>query len=222
MLINSKVLWNLWRRKLKKSKVAFSLFTAAILGVTAGCQTTTRARSSRSTSSSAFSQVNSILNQHDSQISKMTFQINQLKESNAANVRYINKLNQSVAVLNRKIISLQQMNSQLNTHLKQEETARRQETDRLLKEVANLTARAINAEKQATASAAALSRRSAPSTPKGGPAMKGEFYVYKVEPGATLGAIARAYKVSVSDIKKANRLKSDIIRVGQKLYIPKR
>jgi predicted RNase H-like nuclease (RuvC/YqgF family) len=46
-------------------------------------------------------------------------------------------------------------------------------------------------------------------------------YEHVVESGQTLSTIAAAYKVSVSSIKKANNLKSDIVRVGQKLFIPK-
>ena len=46
-------------------------------------------------------------------------------------------------------------------------------------------------------------------------------YEHVVESGQTLSAIAVAYKVSVSSIKKANSMKSDTIRVGQKLFIPK-
>lgn len=47
-------------------------------------------------------------------------------------------------------------------------------------------------------------------------------YEHVVESGQTLSAIAAAYKVSVSSIKKSNNLKSDIVRVGQKLFIPKK
>ena len=47
-----------------------------------------------------------------------------------------------------------------------------------------------------------------------------EFEVYIVEKGATLGAIARVYGVSIADIKRANKLKSDLLRIGQKLLIP--
>ena len=45
-------------------------------------------------------------------------------------------------------------------------------------------------------------------------------YEHVVEAGQTLSAIAAAYKVSISSIKKANNLKSDTVRVGQKLFIP--
>lgn len=46
-------------------------------------------------------------------------------------------------------------------------------------------------------------------------------YEHVVESGQTLSAIAQAYKVSSSSIKKANNMKSDTVRVGQKLFIPK-
>lgn len=47
-----------------------------------------------------------------------------------------------------------------------------------------------------------------------------EFVEYIVQPGATLSAISKAYGVSIADIKTANNMKSDALRVGQKLQIP--
>jgi len=46
-------------------------------------------------------------------------------------------------------------------------------------------------------------------------------YEHTVEKGQTLFDIARAYGVTVAAIKKANNLDSDLIRVGQVLFIPK-
>ncbi|MFO7822023.1 MAG: LysM peptidoglycan-binding domain-containing protein [Lentisphaeria bacterium] len=43
---------------------------------------------------------------------------------------------------------------------------------------------------------------------------------YTVKQGDTLSAIARAFGVSIQDIKKINNLKTDLIREGQKLLIP--
>ena len=43
--------------------------------------------------------------------------------------------------------------------------------------------------------------------------------VYKVKRGDTLGAIAIRYHVRVSDLKKWNNLRGDMIREGQKLVI---
>ena len=49
----------------------------------------------------------------------------------------------------------------------------------------------------------------------------GNSIVYKVKSGDVLGKIARRYGVSVAQIKKWNHLKSDNIRIGQKLTIYK-
>lgn len=57
------------------------------------------------------------------------------------------------------------------------------------------------------------------SSGRGGSSQSG--YEHVVESGQTLSAIAEAYKVSSSAIKKANNLKSSTLRVGQKLFIPK-
>ncbi len=43
---------------------------------------------------------------------------------------------------------------------------------------------------------------------------------YKVKRGDTLSAIAQRYQVSVSEIKKANRMRSNTIRLGATLLIP--
>jgi len=42
-----------------------------------------------------------------------------------------------------------------------------------------------------------------------------------VQKGETLSAIAKIYNVSVAELKKANNLSGDDIRVGQKLTVPK-
>ena len=47
----------------------------------------------------------------------------------------------------------------------------------------------------------------------------GNRIVYKVKSGDVLGKIARRYGVSVAQIKKWNGLKSNTIRIGQKLII---
>ncbi|HMP88813.1 MAG TPA: LysM domain-containing protein [Kiritimatiellia bacterium] len=68
----------------------------------------------------------------------------------------------------------------------------------------------------------------APTRPTGGGTsstprrpISNEGYEHVVQPGETLSAIARAYKVSSADIVQANGLKSaDVLRVGQKLFIP--
>ena len=52
---------------------------------------------------------------------------------------------------------------------------------------------------------------------KGG--TEGSMTTHTVKSGETLGSIARKYRTTVSNIKRWNNLRSDIIRVGQKLRI---
>ena len=51
-------------------------------------------------------------------------------------------------------------------------------------------------------------------------ALSGEFVEHTVEKGHVLYHIAKAYNVTVREIKQANNLKSDSLYVGQKLLIP--
>lgn len=47
----------------------------------------------------------------------------------------------------------------------------------------------------------------------------GQRIAHKVRSGETLGGIARRYGVSVTDLKRWNNLRSNTIRIGQRLYI---
>jgi hypothetical protein len=52
-------------------------------------------------------------------------------------------------------------------------------------------------------------------------AISNEGYEHTVAPGETLSAIAKAYNARTADIIQANNLQSaDVLRVGQKLFIP--
>ena len=50
--------------------------------------------------------------------------------------------------------------------------------------------------------------------------VKESGHEHVVESGHTLSVIAQAYGTTVDAIKKSNDLKSDVIYVGQKLFIP--
>ena len=55
------------------------------------------------------------------------------------------------------------------------------------------------------------------------PILNPAYDIYEVQRGATLLAIAKAYGVTVDDIKKANNLNSgDALQPGQRLIIPKK
>ena len=54
------------------------------------------------------------------------------------------------------------------------------------------------------------------------PILNPSYDVYDVQRGATLSTIAKAYDVTVDDIKNANNLKGDALQPGQRLLIPKK
>lgn len=51
------------------------------------------------------------------------------------------------------------------------------------------------------------------------PIVTGKAAIYKVEPGDTLGAIARKHQTTVELIKRSNNLQSDLIRPGKRLKV---
>lgn len=61
----------------------------------------------------------------------------------------------------------------------------------------------------------------APAAPRQPTVVTGPHIEYVVESGDTLSLIAAAFKTSVRKIKEMNGLKGDMLRVGQKLYLPK-
>ena len=44
---------------------------------------------------------------------------------------------------------------------------------------------------------------------------------HKVSSGESLSVVAKRYKVSVKSLKLANNLKTDVVRIGQTLTIPR-
>jgi len=58
--------------------------------------------------------------------------------------------------------------------------------------------------------------------PEPDPVLVVETREYRVVGGDTLGGIAQKHGVSVSELKDLNGLRSDMIRLGQRLKIPVR
>jgi len=147
----------------------------------------------------------------EEQLDRMSGSMRDVQEQYGATVQHVSAMQGQVAALERRIQALSSEVESLKQQLALERQARQADMDRLLQQVAKETAAAI--------------RSAAPPAGGGrssGPATAGEFYEYTVEPGATLSAIAKAYGVSIDSIRKANRMKDDNIRVGQKLYVPKK
>ena len=120
-----------------------------------------------------------------------------------AQINYVNDANRQQ---NKTITALHQQ-------LAKERAERQAALNKVVETVADETTKAVNT----------IAKQSMPKpspTSKTMPA--GAYYEHKVERGQTLSAIARAYKISVNDIKTANKLKSNMIRIGQVLLIPKK
>jgi len=135
----------------------------------------------------------------------------------------LNEVQQNQAGFDSSIKALQQkltVSTQENQKLKTELTQLKQEVIAKDKQVRMLLDNVVDQVAKDTASALSSMESSRASDSQGSQNL--EFYEYKVQPGATLGAISKAYKCSVSEIKIANNLKSDVIYVGQKLKIPKK
>jgi len=151
------------------------------------------------------------------------------------------RLRNNVVVLNRKIVSVKKNNlllankmsslknqinyineanqqqdktiKALNQQIAQERAERKLALNKVVETVADQTSKALNK----------IAKQRRPKPVRSGKTIPaGAYYKHKVGAGETLSAIARAYKVSIKDIKKTNNLKSNIIGIGQILHIPKK
>jgi len=191
--------------KTKTYTISYSLICLLIF---TGCNTTRRHPASNSN-------LKNILNNHDDKISNMSFQLKQITENNNQAIRQLNAITKQNNVFKKQITELKQNIITLKKALATEQKNRHTETEKLFKDIVQQTSEIINAQTAKMQKARKI--RTAKSR-----IPKGSFYEYTVQKGATLGAIAKAYKVSIADIKKTNNLKNDFIRVGQKLLIPKK
>ena len=131
------------------------------------------------------------------------------------------RLELQITELERKLLALESENKELVEtvrQLKRQAAAESAARDEQIRKLSDQIVKLASLPPPAPVPAASSSRKGSASAEKDSTFT--EYEEYEVVQGATLSAIAAAYKVSVSDIKKANNLKSDILRVGQKLRIP--
>lgn len=153
----------------------------------------------------------------EEEIARLRQVVNALQDENA-------NYQSAVAELRRKQNDLQQDNRKLHEELRQirelvknDAAARDAQLRKLsaqLEKLANMPVPTVPAVTPAPAPAP-----NSPLTPVTENTPE-EYEVYIVEKGATLSVIARVYGVSVAEIKRANKLKSDLLKINQKLLIP--
>ena len=103
-----------------------------------------------------------------------------------------------------------------------EDTVLRNRVDVLERQVQSLAAGRDADRKQIVNQVASIvgSTGSSAASGRNGKTATQSGYEHVVESGQTLSAIAAAYHVSISAIKKANNMKTSSVRTGQKLFIP--
>ncbi len=150
----------------------------------------------------------------EAEISQLKARLNMLQDSFTEQTKSITTLNQNMQILEQRNQGLQNEISSLRQAICEE----KQERQAALDSIVNKVGKEIGKAMTVTAAAQAKESAEAGKVPIG----PGPFVKYEVQAGATLNAIAQAYKVTVEDIKKANKLKSDSLKTGQLLYIPKK
>lgn len=144
------------------------------------------------------------INEYDRLIESQEALIRSLSTAMALNDSRISSLEQQIVSIKR---SMGTSTKALEKRLEQERQLREKASKALLGEIAN-TATTLQERQKRALDAFNKANATSSSTE------------YKVQSGDTLSVIAQAYGTTVTAIKKANRLNSSVIRVGQMLKIP--
>lgn len=129
----------------------------------------------------------------------------------------ISRLKIDLASSQQAQIQFQKEIERLDGLIKKLDAARQQDRKTIVEEVGKEIARMIKTSSPSTTK----SRSENPREKTSKPAVE-EGLEHIVSKGESLFAIAEAYGVTVKSIKEANQLKTNELRVGQKLFIPKK
>ena len=172
------------------------------------------------------SNANALLQQALSAVAGMQADVNMLRDQAARQNLRIEALEQELAERDQKIARLESLCA---THSSQMQAMERQWNERLAAMEAAIAADRVEMQKKLQQLGRDLSKdlaelrtpaAAATTTPKPA-AYAGQVRELKVEPGDTVGSIAKAAGCTVQEIVDLNNLRSaDSIRVGQMLKIP--
>ena len=138
---------------------------------------------------------------YEETVGNLTNQIRLMQDENAKLAAAVYELQREVREMKQRMQGYQAENAELRRLIAAESDARQKQ----LNKIADRIHQAASQQAQAA------------------PTQDTEEYdFYVVEPGATLSAISRATGVSIARIKQANGMKNDILRVGQKIKIPRK
>ncbi|QBG49101.1 LysM peptidoglycan-binding domain-containing protein [Verrucomicrobia bacterium S94] len=170
------------------------LFVVPALAVLTGCETLQTPQQRRAVQA----REQAAARQTEERMYRMQGTVEAVEMENARLMKELQSLRSQVNAMNGQISSLNSKMNALDARQKKEMANLIQEVKALLRKTA-----------------ASHSSSSSSSSVHRGPGRE-----HIVESGHTLSAIAQAYGTTVKAIKQANNLKSDQIRVGQKLFIP--
>lgn len=135
-------------------------------------------------------------------VGNLTNQIRLLQDENAKLTESVYSLKQELKELKARMQSYQAETAELRKMIAAESESRKQQMGNIADKIQQV------GEQSAAQNAIAQSEE--------------EYDYYIVESGATLSAVSRATGISVARLKKVNGMTNDILRVGQKLKIPRK
>lgn len=188
-------------------KISFLLFfSLALMLLLSACETT-RSQNNQ------FASSNQDIIELQNDVAVLKRKVANVQNNNKRIIKNMSSLQSQINYVNEANQQQSKTITALHQQLAKERAERQVALNKVIETVAEQTSKAVNNIVKQAKPKLAKTSASIPA---------GAYYKHKVEKGETLSAIARAYKVSVKDIKKTNRLKSNIIRIGQILHIPKK
>ena len=140
---------------------------------------------------------------YEEMVGNLSNQLRLMQDENAKLAGTVYSLKQEVQELKQRMQSIQSENAEMRKLISSEADARK-------KQLGDIADKIQKAGEAAAAQSAAERKQK-----------NEEFDYYVVQPGATLSAVSRATGVSIPELKKANGMTNDVLRVGQKLKIPR-
>jgi LysM repeat protein len=189
-------------REMRKAKLASAVLALSI-SLCAFAQQGSTSESGRV----VFKNAQEATSYYENLMSEMVSRIRGMQEDNAQMVASINELQKQVQALSQSNQALAQDVATLKSQMAAESDSRQAQMNQVVDKVKSAIKSSVSSSDSSSGASSSSSQ---------------EMIEYTVQTGATLSLVAKAFKVSVDEIKKANGLKSDIIRPGQKLLIPKK
>lgn len=181
--------------------------------------TTDQANYGRTVVVGSDSRVASMIQILERQVNQLTARVKYLQDQQASLAQEVQDLRRATQMARSDKSDMSNVNSQIN-QLRREIASDRERNQaamrRVIDQVTAQTAKAVN-------SAVASAAKAGAPAPTATAASGDNYDRYTVQPGATFSVIAKAFQVPVEEICRINNMKkTDKLRVGQELKVPKK